>query len=67
MRVGGEAKHQKRGVRFFEEEGEEIPLLIEKGEKREMKGVYYRGQTKVNVLGIWPKDQKEPLWVIWTA
>jgi hypothetical protein len=54
----------KSGVKFFDEEGEEIPLLIEKGEKREMEGVYYRGQTKVNAAGIWPKDQKEPLWVM---
>ncbi len=55
----------KSGVKFFDGEGEEIPLLIEKGEKkREMEGVYYRGQTKVNVSGIWPKDQKEPLWVM---
>jgi len=54
----------KSGVKFFDGEGEEIPLLIEKGEKREMEGVYYRGQTKVNVTGIWPKDQKEPLWVM---
>jgi hypothetical protein len=54
----------KSGVKITDEQGEEVPLLIEKGEKRKMEGVYYRGQVKVNVAGIWPKDQKEPLWVM---
>jgi hypothetical protein len=52
------------GVKFFDEEGEEIPLLIEKGEERRIEGAYYRGQTKVNVVGVWPEDQREPLWVM---
>jgi hypothetical protein len=54
----------KSGVKITDEQGEEIPLLIEKGEKREIKGAYYRGEVKVNVGGIWPKNQKEPLWVM---
>jgi hypothetical protein len=55
----------KSGVKITDEpQGEEIPLLIEKGEKREIKGAYYRGEVKVNVAGIWLKDQKEPLWVM---
>jgi len=55
----------KSGVKITDEfEGEEIPLAIEKGEKRQMEGVYYRGRVKVNVSGIWPKDQREPLWVM---
>lgn len=53
------------GVKITDEfEGEEIPLVIEKGEERRMEGVYYRGLVKVNVSGIWPKDQREPLWVM---
>jgi len=54
----------KSGVKITDEHGEEIPLVIEKGEKRQMEGVYYRGRVKVNVSGIWPKDQREPLWVM---
>jgi Transposase DDE domain len=54
----------KSGVKITDDSGEEIPLVIEKGEKRRMEGVYYRGLVKVNVTGIWPKDQREPLWVM---
>jgi hypothetical protein len=54
----------KSGVKITDEQGEKIPLLVEKGETREMKGAYYRGQVKVNVAGVWPKNQKEPLWVM---
>jgi hypothetical protein len=54
------------GVKITDDEfeGEEIPLVIEKGQKRQLEGVYYRGRVKVNVSGIWPKDQREPLWVM---
>ncbi len=55
------------GVKITDEQQqeEEIPLVIEKGEKRQMEGVYHhRGRVKVNVSGIWPKDQRETLWVM---
>ena len=54
------------GVKITDDEfeGEEIPLVIEKGQKRQLEGVYYRGRLKVSVSGIWPKDQREPLWVM---
>ena len=32
----------KSGVKFADEPGEEIPLSIEKGEKRNVEGAYYR-------------------------
>jgi len=54
----------KSGVKFFDEEGEEVPLLLEKGEKRNLRGVYYRGETKVNVASVWRKGCREPLWVM---
>jgi hypothetical protein len=56
--------NKKSGVKFTDEEGEEIPLVLEKGEKREMEGAYYRGRTKVNVAGVWREGFKEPLWVM---
>lgn len=52
------------GVKFTDEQGEKRPLVVEKGERREIEGVYYRGQTKVNVAGLWRKGCKEPLWVM---
>jgi hypothetical protein len=52
-------------VKFNEEEGEVVPLLVGKGEREEMEGVYYyRGEVKVNVAALWQEGQKEPLWVM---
>jgi Transposase DDE domain len=54
----------KSGVKLEDEEGEEVPLLVGKGEREEIEGVYYRGQVKVNVAALWREGQKEPLWVM---
>lgn len=55
----------KNGVKIKDNvEGQEIPLLIEKGESRQIEGAYYRGETKVNIGGIWRKSSKEPLWIM---
>jgi hypothetical protein len=54
----------KSGVKFSDEEGEEIPLWVEKGEKRNLRGVYYRGETKANVAGVWREGFREPLWIM---
>jgi hypothetical protein len=54
------------GVKFTDgaKPGEEIALIIDKGQRREIEGAYYRGTTKVNVAGVWREGCKEPLWVI---
>lgn len=52
------------GASFTDEEGEKIALSVEKGEEREVEGVYYRARTKVNVVGVWREGFKEPLWVM---
>ncbi len=52
------------GARFTDQEAEEVPLCVDKGQKREVEGVYYRGRTKVNVAGVWHEERKEPLWVM---
>lgn len=52
------------GAKFTDGEGDETPLLIDKGEKREFEGVHYRGRTKVNVAGVWREGFTEPLWVM---
>jgi len=46
----------KNGVKIKDEEGQEIPLLIQKGESCQIKGAYYRGETKVNIAGVWRKS-----------
>lgn len=56
--------NKNSGVKFTDEQGEELPLLVEKGERREIEGAYYRGITKVNVVGVWREGFKEPLWVM---
>ena len=42
----------KSGVKLKDEEGEEVPLLVGKGEREEIEGVYYRGEVKVNVAAL---------------
>ena len=54
----------KSGVKLKDEEGEEIPLFVEKGGKKHVERAYYRGEVKVNVAGVWVEGSKEPLWVI---
>jgi hypothetical protein len=51
-------------VKFTDEEGEEVSLLVGKGERERIEGVYYRGEVKVNVAAIWLEGHKEPLWVM---
>jgi hypothetical protein len=55
----------KSGVKFVDEEGEEeIPLVVEKGEKRNIEGTYYRGEIKANVAGGGREGCREPLQVM---
>jgi hypothetical protein len=57
----------KSGVKLKDAEGEEIPLLgLGKGEKRHIRGAYYRGEVEVNVAGVWREGYREPLWVMGT-
>lgn len=54
------------GVKFYDEQAEEILLILEKGESRQIEGAYYRGQTRMNVAGVWREGSKEPgfAWVM---
>jgi hypothetical protein len=54
----------KNRVKIKDEEGEEIPLFVEKGARKEIEGSYYRGEVKVNVAGVRAEGSKEPLWVM---
>lgn len=46
------------------EEGEEVVLSVTPGERVFRRGLYYKGEVKVNVAGEWREGFKEPLWVI---
>lgn len=52
------------GMKITDEEGKEIPLVIEKGEIRQIGGAYYRGEQKVNVASLWKEGCREPLWIM---
>lgn len=54
----------KSRVKLKDAEGEEVPLFVGEGERKQMEGVYYRGEVKVNVAALWREGQKEPLWVM---
>ena len=54
----------KNRVKLKDEEGQEIPLFVEKGERKQIEGAYYRGEVKVNIAGVWLEGFKEPLWLI---
>ncbi len=45
-------------------EGGKLSLSIAPGGKVLLRGVFYKGQVKVNLAGWWRKGFKEPLWVI---
>lgn len=50
--------------KFYDEEGQEVALMIAPGEKVTYQGIWYRGKVRVNVAGIWRKGLAEPLWVM---
>jgi len=52
------------GAKFTDQEGEEAPLQLEKGQREQIEGIYYRGEVKVNVGAMWLEGHKEPLWVM---
>ncbi len=54
------------GVNFTDKDGDPIALTIEKEKTVIHKGVYYKGNRKiqVNLVGYWQGGFKEPLWII---
>jgi len=58
---------KKSRVKLKDSDREEIPdLALSKGEKRHIRGAYYRGEVEVNVAGVWREGYREPLWVMGT-
>lgn len=49
---------------FTDAEGRQVPLVVGLGEKVIHRQLRYKGQVLVNVIGLWRKGQREPLWVM---
>jgi transposase len=55
----------KRSIRKREgEDAAQVDLGLKLGEFRVWKGVYYKGNIRVNVAGHWKDGFKEPLYVV---
>jgi hypothetical protein len=54
----------KIGPKFYDREGKEVPLSVQKGETRIIPKVFYKGKVFVNLLGTWKAGSSEPTWVM---
>jgi Transposase DDE domain len=54
----------KVGPNFYDKEGNLVSLTVQKGETRILNKVFYMGKVFVNVIGVWKKGLKEPMWVM---
>ena len=50
--------------RLFNEEGRQVGLVLEPGQYKIYRGLYYKGKVRVNIVGKWQKGLKESLWVM---
>lgn len=50
--------------KFYDAEHHEVSLKLLPGETVSYRNVYYKGQVRVNLIGIWRKGLTEPLWVM---
>jgi hypothetical protein len=54
----------KVGPNFCDGEGKPVGLTMSKGETRILNKIFYMGKVFVNVIGVWQKGFKEPMWVM---
>jgi len=52
------------GPSFTDEEGQEVKLNVGMGKKVIYPNLYYLGQVRVHVIGIWRRGLSRPLWVM---
>lgn len=50
--------------KLFTAEGREVTLLLGIGQREVYYQLRYRNQVPVNIIGIWRKGRREPLWVM---
>jgi hypothetical protein len=58
LRVGNQP------VKFVDKDGQAFKLVIQSGEKVVYRDVWYMGKVRVNLIGVWKKGLREPLWVM---
>lgn len=49
---------------FTNVEGAEVDLRVQPGHTKSYNQVYYKGKVAVNVIGVWEKGFRKPLWVM---
>jgi len=49
---------------FVDRYGEKVVLNIMPGEERIIPNVFYKGEVKVHLVGVWREGFREPLWLI---
>jgi Transposase DDE domain len=50
--------------KFNHSDGREVPLMVSRGETVIHNQVWYQGQVRVNLIGVWQKGFSRPLWVM---
>ncbi len=50
--------------KLYTVEGHEVVLMLGIGQQETYRQVRYRNQVPVNIIGIWRKGMREPLWVM---
>jgi hypothetical protein len=53
-----------KGPKFTDEHGQEIKLNVGMGQQVIYRDVYYMGEVRVNVIGVWRRGLSRPLWVM---
>jgi hypothetical protein len=54
----------KLGAHFFDSEGKQVALSVQKGEMRILNKVFYMGKVFVNLIGWWHEGFHEPMWIM---
>ena len=49
---------------FFDREGDKVLLKIKPGQTAILNDVFYKGQVRVNLIGIWKNGLGSPLWIM---
>jgi hypothetical protein len=50
--------------KFTDADGQPVALTLKEGERRNLQGVFYKGEVQVNLAATWRTGLKEPLWIM---
>ena len=50
--------------KFYHSDGREVVLMVSRGETIIHNQVWYKGEVCVNLIGVWQKGLRQPLWVM---